>query len=281
MAFGVYDGINFGAPQNRVRLVLSTPKIIKRINEAPASGRVSMDEAFMRARVPLPKGASHVKNSAPLKEGTALRPLTGPSFTCYASRALSFCTPSGKTVLSMRPPHTRTLMGLPNSFKLSGIQRIDQRVFGNGLCYGLARAMCLAAQGREITPLYQTPSRKRTRGEDSDGDIETHCMCKELETRVVRLEHRLLKLQKQLRRSQSYLCTHGRSNAFQHCLWYALPHQSACVDPLARQLPMATIGPLHRLQTRRLATFDLGLSLRAAGVVVEWTVCCVCLVAFN
>jgi hypothetical protein len=215
VAFGVFDGVNFGAPQNRVRLVLSTPEIIKRLNEAPACGRVSMEEAFRRARVPLPKGASHVKNSAPLKEGTALRPLTGPSFTCCASRALSFSTPSGKTVLSMRPPHTRTLMGLPNTFKLSGVQRIDQRVLGNGLCYGLARAICLAAQGLEITPLYYTPStlqpkvttsrpsRKRTRGEDSDGDTATHCMCKELEARVVRLEHRLLKVQNQLRRSQT------------------------------------------------------------------------------
>jgi hypothetical protein len=215
VAFGVYDGVNFGAPQNRVRLVLSTPKIIKRLNEAPACGRVSMDDAFRTAGIVLPSGATHVKNSSPLKEGTALRPLTGPAFTCCASRALSFCDATAATVLSMRPEHTRALMGLPNSFKLSGVQRIDQRVLGNGLCYGLARALCLAAQGLEITPLFQTPStlqpkvttsrpsRKRTRGEDSDGDTATHCMCKELEARVIRLEHRLLKLQKQLRRSQS------------------------------------------------------------------------------
>ena len=100
VAFGVFDGVNFGAPQNRwarrfsnprqlagpcwiaeriipldrTRLVMSTPEIIKRINEAPACGRVSMDEAIRTASIKLPKGATHVKNSSPLKEGTALRP---------------------------------------------------------------------------------------------------------------------------------------------------------------------------------------------------------------
>ena len=209
VAFGVYDGVNFSCPQNRVRLVLSTPETIKRLNEAPGCGRVSMEEAFRRAGVPLPTGSSHVKNSSPLKEGTALRPLTGPSFTCCASRALSFCDATGTTVLSMRPEHTRTLMGLPTTFKLTGVQRIDQRVLGNGLCYGLARAICLAAQGLEITPLFQTPTlqpkatptprqsapRKRSI-DNSDDDMDHTHMCKELEARVIRLEHRLLKLQK-------------------------------------------------------------------------------------
>ena len=216
VAFGVYDGVNFGAPQNRVRLVLSTPEIIRRINEAPACERMSMEAAFRTAGIVLPAGTTHVKNSSPLKEGTALRPLTGPAFTCCASRALSFCDTTAATVLSMRPEHTRALMGLPNTFKLSGVQRIDQRVLGNGLCYGLAHALCLAAQGREIPPLYQastlqpkaTPTprqgapRKRSIDKSDDDMDHTH-MRKELETRVIRLEHRLLKLQKQLRRSQS------------------------------------------------------------------------------
>ena len=216
VAFGVYDAINFGAPQNRVRLVLSTPEIIRRINEAPACERMSMEAAFRTAGIVLPAGTTHVKNSSPLKEGTALRPLTGPAFTCCASRALSFCDATAATVLSMRPEHTRALMGLPNTFKLSGVQRIDQRVLGNGLCYGLAHALCLAAQGREIPPLYQastlqpkaTPTPRqgapRKRSIDkSDDDIDHTHICKELETRVIRLEHRLLKLQKQLRRSQT------------------------------------------------------------------------------
>ena len=147
----------------------------------------------------------------------------------------------------MRPEHTRALMGLPTTFKLSGVQRIDQRVLGvrllvnqtktdtlplylestercldphappllqNGLCYGLARAICLAAQGLEITPLFPTaalesnaapaprPTVAHKRSRDLDNDTEhTHCTCNELEARVIRLEHRLLAMRKQLRRS--------------------------------------------------------------------------------
>ena len=156
----VVAGLLSVLPLDRTRLVLSTPEIIKRINEAPACGRVSMDEAIRTASIKLPKGATHVKNSSLLKEGTALRPLAGPSFTCCgtspipplepiacalpslqfhpvvcvpaatASRALSFCDAAGTTALSMRPEHTRALMGLPTTFKLSGVQRIDQRVLG-------------------------------------------------------------------------------------------------------------------------------------------------------
>ena len=48
--FGVYDAINFSAPQSRVRLIISTPQIIKRLNEAPASARVSVEDAFNAAR---------------------------------------------------------------------------------------------------------------------------------------------------------------------------------------------------------------------------------------
>tara|TARA_B100000768_G_C11004484_1_gene259354 strand:+ start:75 stop:203 length:129 start_codon:yes stop_codon:yes gene_type:complete len=35
------------------------------------------------------------------------------------ARRLSFCNAAGQTVLSMRPEHTRVLMGLPNAFKLT------------------------------------------------------------------------------------------------------------------------------------------------------------------
>ena len=117
--FGVYDAINFSAPQSRVRLIISTPQIIKRLNEAPASARVSVEDAFNAERVELPPGATHLKNSSPVVDGSNVRPIQGPAFTCCASRALSFCDSAGRTVVSMKPSHTRVLMGLP-SFKLSG-----------------------------------------------------------------------------------------------------------------------------------------------------------------
>ena len=153
VAYGIYDSVNFGAAQTRVRLIIATPAIIRRLNEAPASARVSVEDAFRAAGVALPAGATHVRNSSPSKDGSNIRPIQGPAFTCCASRALTFCNAAGQTVLSMRPEHTRVLMGLPNAFQLSGKQCVDQPVLGNGVVFGLARAIALAAMGREITPL--------------------------------------------------------------------------------------------------------------------------------
>ena len=153
VAYGIYDSVNFGAAQTRIRLIIATPAIIRRLNEAPASARVSVEDAFHAARVAIPAGATHVRNSSPSKDGSNIRPIQGPAFTCCASRALTFSNAAGQTVLSMRPEHSRVLMGLPNTFQLSGKQCVDQTVLGNGVVFGLARAIALAAMGREITPL--------------------------------------------------------------------------------------------------------------------------------
>ena len=116
VAYGVYDAVNFGAAQTRVRLIIATPAIIRRLNEAPASARVSVEDAFRAAGVAIPAGATHVRNSSPSKDGSNIRPIQGPAFTCCASRALTFSNAAGQTVLSMRPDHTLVLMGMPNAF---------------------------------------------------------------------------------------------------------------------------------------------------------------------
>ena len=157
VAYGIYDSVNFGAAQTRVRLIIATPAIIRRLNEAPASARVSVEDAFRAAKVAIPAGATHVRNSSPSKDGSNIRPIQGPAFTCCASRALSFCNAAGQTVLSMRPEHTRVLMGLPNAFRLTGKQCVDQPILGNGVVFGLARAIALAAMGWDITPAPATP----------------------------------------------------------------------------------------------------------------------------
>lgn len=191
--FGVYDAINFSAPQSRVRLIISTPQIIKRLNEAPASARVSVEDAFNAERMELPPGATHLKNSSPVVDGSNVRPIQGPAFTCCASRALSFCDSAGRTVVSMKPSHTRVLMGLP-SFKLSGKQRIDQRVLGNGIVFGLSRAIALAAMGRPIEP----SSAPHTSLSEPTGGA---CACRQLAKRVLRVERCLAKLKKKQRSS--------------------------------------------------------------------------------
>ena len=207
VAYGVYNSINFGAAQTRVRLILATQTIIRRLNEAPASARVSVEDAFRAAGVAIPAGATHVRNSSPSKDGSNIRPIQGPAFTCCASRALSFCNAAGQTVLSMRPEHTRVLMGLPNAFRLSGKQCVDQPVLGNGVVFGLARAIALAAMGREITPLTPAPAapppmamvaaRKRGRAEAAevggDGSSGGLCCgeCRTLKEKLQRAEHRI------------------------------------------------------------------------------------------
>ena len=157
VAYGVYDAVNFGAAQTRVRLLLATPSIIRRLNEAAVSVRVSVEDAFRATGVAIPDGATHIRNSSPSRHGTNMRPIQGPAFTCCASRALTFCDATGRTVLSMRPEHTAILMGLTNTFKLSGKQCVDQPLLGSGVVIGLARAIALAAMGREITPPNPAP----------------------------------------------------------------------------------------------------------------------------
>ena len=210
VVYGVYDAVNFGAAQTRVRLIIATPAIIRRLNEAPASARVSVEDAFRAARVALPAGATHVRNSSPSKEGSNIRPIQGPAFTCCASRALTFSNAAGQTVLSMRPEHTRVLMGLPSAFQLSGKQCVDQPVLGNGVVFGLARAIALAAMGREITPLTPPPppsplppplaavaskKRGRTGAAEAGGDGSSGSFgcgeCRALKAKLQRAERRI------------------------------------------------------------------------------------------
>jgi hypothetical protein len=81
------------------------------------------------------------------------------------------------------------LMGLPTSFALSGKQRVDQRVLGNGVVFGLSRAIALAAMGLHIEPLQSYgeawPPRKRT--------TDDHCS-DDLEARLRRVERRLARV---------------------------------------------------------------------------------------
>ena len=179
MAFGIYDAADFGAPQNRVRLLLAPPVLIRRLNETPACERVSMAQGLHAAGVAVPQGATHVKNSSWSNGSANVRPLTAPAFTCCASRALTFCTATGRTVLSMRPEHTRALMGLLG-FKLSGVQRVDQRVLGNGMCAGFTRAICSAAMGENLPE------------------------CESMETRLLCLERRLTAVETKLDRRSTH-----------------------------------------------------------------------------
>ena len=98
IAYGIYNGVNFSAPQSRVRLVISTPSIIRQLNEAPASARTSVENAFCAEGIQLPIGATHIKNSTSVSSRANIRPIQAASFTCCASRALSLCNADGEIV---------------------------------------------------------------------------------------------------------------------------------------------------------------------------------------
>eukprot|EP00966_Prymnesium_polylepis_P043371 1006337-Prymnesium_polylepis.1 len=101
-------------------------------------------------------------------------------------------------------------MGCPTLI-LTGKQCVDQKVLGNGVCFGLARAIALAAMDTPITPLAPPPAlshvprplvpttRKRHRDDISDESEGETYFCHELEARLLRVERRLAQLTKSRR----------------------------------------------------------------------------------
>ena len=85
-------------------------------------------------------------------------------------------------------------MGLPNAFRLTGKQCVDQPVLGNGVAFGLARAIALAAMGRVITPLTPPPAaKKRGRAEAAGDGSNGNSCCGEccLKAKLQRAERRI------------------------------------------------------------------------------------------
>ena len=145
------DSQDFGDPQSRRRLILGPKWLIDALRAAPTTPVVSVREAYKRAKMPIPSGATHTKNASTSKDGSNVRPLERPSFTVCAARANSFCRSDGQTVKSMSSEQSRVLMGLDSSFELRGKAVDSQRVLGNGVTFNVARAIALAAQKRAIT----------------------------------------------------------------------------------------------------------------------------------
>ena len=147
VAYAEFDAVDFGVPQTRKRLIISTPAILTKLHERPAEPQVSVKAAFAKAGVAIPRGATHVKNSSLVAAASSAckRSIEHAAFTCCAGRALSFCRMDGTTVQSMVPDHTKVLMGLPGEFQLRGMQRLDQQALGAGVAFGLAKAIAEAA----------------------------------------------------------------------------------------------------------------------------------------
>ena len=144
VAYGVFDSADFGAPQNRLRLIAGPPKLIRMLQGIPCARRVSVRDAFSRAGEELPAG--YCKNQTRSQSGgPTMRPVETQSFTVCAGHALTWCDAGGSTVRVMTARDSATLMGFPSTWALPKGSRAAQRAVGNAMCVALSKAIVLAA----------------------------------------------------------------------------------------------------------------------------------------
>ena len=144
VAYGVFDSADFGAPQNRLRLIAGPPRLIRMLQGIPCARRVSVRDAFSRAGEELPAG--YCKNQTRSQSGgPTMRPVETQSFTVCAGHALTWCDAEGSTVRVMTARDSATLMGFPSTWALPKGSRAAQRAVGNAVCVALSKAIVLAA----------------------------------------------------------------------------------------------------------------------------------------
>ena len=144
VAYGVFDSADFGAPQNRLRLIAGPPRLIRILQGIPCARRVSVRDAFNRAGKELPAG--YCKNQTRSQSGgPTMRPVETQSFTVCAGHALTWCDAGGSTVRVMTAPDSATLMGFPSTWALPKGSRAAQRAVGNAMCVALSKAIVLSA----------------------------------------------------------------------------------------------------------------------------------------
>lgn len=144
VAFGVFDSVDYGSPQNRLRLIAGPPLLIRLLQGIPCARHVSVRDAFERAGKELP--ATHFKNQTRSQSGgPTMRRVETQSFTVCAGHALTWCDSAGKTVRVMTARDSATLMGFPSTWALPNGSRAAQRAVGNAMCVALAKAIVLAA----------------------------------------------------------------------------------------------------------------------------------------
>ena len=125
------DAADYGVGSNRVRLIASTPAVIKALKEMPVQ-RVSVAEAFAATGLPLP--ADYIKSNTSNRNGTpCMRSTQQPAFTVTASHPLIWCTRAGATVRCLTVAESAALMGFPPDWKLPLGSRAGLRAAGNAV----------------------------------------------------------------------------------------------------------------------------------------------------
>ena len=115
--FASLDAADFGAPQNRIRLIAGPPQLIKLLQQMPSARRVSVRDAFAAHGAKVASEA--FKNQTRNRDGTpCVRTVEELSFTVCASHPLTWVSRDGKTVRVMNAKESAILMGFTPSWRL-------------------------------------------------------------------------------------------------------------------------------------------------------------------
>ena len=143
-SFDTFECADFGVPQTRKRIICGPPQLIKRLQSAPTTQRVSVREVFSSEELP----AKFLKNttSCPLGAGArCVRSYEQPSFTVCGARSLSWCDSNGATVRCMRPRELAALQTFPRWWRLPTRSRAAILAVGNAVPAEMAASVIRAA----------------------------------------------------------------------------------------------------------------------------------------
>ena len=144
VAYATLDAADFGSCQTRSRLIAGPPLLIQRLQEMPASARLSVRAAFASQGMAVP--APYYKNQTRSRDGTpCMRSVEQQSHTVCSGHGLTWCDTDGRTVKVMSARDSAILMGFPMHWTLPPGSRTGQKAVGNALCVPMARAICEAA----------------------------------------------------------------------------------------------------------------------------------------
>ena len=169
------DAADYSTPQSRIRLIASSPEIIRTLKQTPVH-RVSVAQAFAAADQPLP--AQYLRSNTNNRDGSyCIRSVQREAFTCTASHPLTWCQPDGQTVRCCTAAEHAILQGFPKSWKFPSGSRLAIRAIGNAIPPPLAAAIIRAASNvAAARSLYRRRLRHpRPRGVPNASTTSTRC----------------------------------------------------------------------------------------------------------
>lgn len=177
------NAAEYGTPSDRIRLIITSPAIVKRLKEMPVR-RISVRLAFEAAGMDLP--ASHIKNNTRSRDGSpCVRSVEECSQTIVGTHPLTWCNRDGDTVRCLNVRESAVLMGFSADWQLPKGQRVGMLAVGNAIPPPLARCLMEAARAAatlpegDVTPppraILEVSSQEdeaQSLGEESEDDMD-------------------------------------------------------------------------------------------------------------